>query len=167
MGRHHEESMSKGTTNKQLPEGHVVVPATAIGSLSILLVAGLSLLGVLDRLDLAVSKWVSHGGVETFPKALPDWLVWLASAIFAFGVSFAIVSIPSNWRRIMFLLTALVVVAGWAPVLSLAARSPDVAATWVATAWSGICALVYVRNHRMPCDGILKTTAIHSPDEAH
>jgi hypothetical protein len=49
-------------------------------------------------------------------------------------------------------LSAVILVAAWAPVLSLAARAPDIAAPLVATIWSGICALVYVSRHRMPVD---------------
>ncbi|MES2657212.1 MAG: hypothetical protein V4689_01275 [Verrucomicrobiota bacterium] len=135
---------------------------SAIGSLSILLVAGLGVLGVLDRLNSWVSNMVSHGKAVNFPKALPGGLVWLVAVGFAFGISFSILNVPGIWRRVMLWLTALVVVAGWAPVLSLAAHAPDIGAPWIATLWSGVCSLVYARGHRMACDGISQKT----PDEA-
>lgn len=134
------------------PEGHVPGPVAAIGSLSILLVAGLSGLGLLDPVDQMISWWVGQWGKMAFPKSLPDGLLWLAAAFFAFGLAFVILSTPGTWRRVVLWLTTLVLVAGWAPVLGLAAHAPQIGGTFIAALWSGVCALVYAGNHRMPCD---------------
>lgn len=128
------------------------MPATAIGFLSTLLVAGLGVLGILDQANLMISNIVSQGKWMDFPKAVPQWAQWLVTVLFAFGLSFAILNIPGTWRRVMVWLTALLVVAGWAPVLGLAAHAPEIAAPLIATLWSGVCALVYAGNHQMPCD---------------
>jgi hypothetical protein len=157
--------MSKGKTNKPRPEGHVLVPAAAIGSLSILLVAGLAMLGMLERVNWLISRIVNSGKEGVFPKDLPSGLIWLGAIAFAFGVPFSILQVPGTWRRLMLWLTALVVVSGWAPVLGLAARSPDIAAPWIATLWAGICALVYAGNHRMACDEISNSPATNPPNE--
>ncbi len=132
----------------------MLVPAAAIGSLSILLAAGLSMLGVLRRVNLMVSHLVAQGREASFPKVLPEWAVWLAALGFAFGLSFAILSVPGTWRRLVLWLTAMVLVAGWAPVLGLAARAPDIGAPFIAVLWSGVCALVYATKHRMAVDEI-------------
>ena len=142
------------------PAGHVRVPAAAIGSLSILLAAGLSVLGILGRVNGMIAKWLLADKAAGFPKALPGWLVWLAAVLFAAGLSFAILSVPGTWRRFVLWITAVVLVAGWAPVLSLAARAPDIAAPFIATVWSGVCALVYAGNHRMPCDRTKQSAVI-------
>lgn len=130
----------------------MLVPAAAIGALSILLAAGLDVLRVLEPVDRMISKLVSQGAIQSFPKTLPPWSVWLATVVFAFWVSFAILSVAGNWRRLVLWITAMVLVAGWAPVLALAARFPDIGAPFIATLWSGVCALVYAGSHRMPCD---------------
>lgn len=98
------------------------------------------------------AKWLFAGKAAGFPKALPEWSVWLAAGLFAFGLSFAILSVPGTWRRCVLWITAVVLVAGWAPVLCLAAHAPDIAAPFIATVWSGVCALVYAGKHRMVCD---------------
>lgn len=116
------------------------------------LVAGLELLGLLARMNAGIASLVSRGGVETFPEALPDWCVWLSATVFAFGTAAAILGTPGPLRRGLFWLTAVLLVAAWAPVLSLAARAPDIAAVCVATIWSGICALVYASRHDMAAD---------------
>ena len=144
------------------PAGHVRVAATAIGSLSILLAVGLGLLGILARVNGLIAKGLLAG---TFPKALHGWLVWMAAVIFAFGLPLAILSVPGTWRRLVLWITAVVVVAGWAPVLSLAAHAPEIAAPFIATVWSGVCALVYTANHRMACDHTIRFASTDTADE--
>ena len=107
--------------------GHVLVPGAAIGSMSLILAAGLDLLGFLEHADRVIAGFVSRNGAEKFSKELPEAVIWIAAWVFAFGVA-------------------------WAPVLSLAAHRPDVAAPFIATLWSGLCAMFYTFNHRMPGD---------------
>jgi len=133
-----------------LPPGHVLPPAVAIGSLSIVLAAGLQSLGILNRINAAVARSLS--GDHDLPKSVPAWSVWLIAILFAFGISFAILSVPGIWRRLVLWLTAMVLVGGWAPVLALAARDPEIGAVLVAAGWSGVCALGYASRHRMACD---------------
>lgn len=134
------------------PDGHVILSAAAIGGLSMALTAGLEMLGILPRMNAVIARLVSRGGAETFPQTLPDWWVWLGATVFAFGTAAAILGTPGQLRRGMLWLSAVVLVIAWAPVLSLAARAPEIAAPCVATVWSGICALVYASRHEMPAD---------------
>lgn len=146
--------VTRALTPPSRPAGHVALPAAAIGALSMLLAAGLGLLGSLDRMNAGVAAIVSRGGAERFPKHLPDWSVWLAAALSAFGLSVVVLSTPGLWRRMVLWISAVVLMTAWAPVLGLAAHAPDIAAPWIATVWSGVCSLVYAANHRMPCDQI-------------
>ena len=134
------------------PAGHLLLPAAAIGGLSLALAAGLELAGALSRLNGMAAAMCSRGGLETFPKQIPVWMIWLAVVICAFGISLAMLGTPGLLRRVLLWLTAVLLIAAWAPVLSLAAHAPDIAGPWIATVWSGICALVYSSRHRMPCD---------------
>jgi hypothetical protein len=155
-----ETTILSSKNSQPLPAGHVRVPAAAIGSLSILLAAGLSVLGILHRVNGLIAKGLLAGKTTEFPKALPEWSVWLATALLAFGLAFAILSVPGTWRRCVLWITAVVLVAGWAPVLSLAAHAPDIAAPFIATVWTGVCALVYAGNHRMACDKTQRSAAV-------
>lgn len=139
------------TRNPQ-PAGHVLVPAATIGALSMLLVVGLHALGLLARVNDAVFRWAAASMGGSFPRSLPLWLVGSVTLALALGLSFSMLTVPGTWRRIVLWVTTLVLVSGWAPVLGLAAHAPDIAAPWIATAWSGICALVYASNHSMACD---------------
>ena len=134
------------------PVGHVLVPAAAIGGLSVVLAAGLELLGILTRTNTNIAQIVSRDGVEKFPNHLPEWSIWLAAGLLAYGLAAAILATPGTWRRVILWITAGVLVAAWAPVLSLAAHAPDISAPWIATIWAGVCGIVYSSNHRMPAD---------------
>jgi hypothetical protein len=134
------------------PACHVILPVAAIGGLSMVMAVGLEFLGVLLRMNAMIARLVSRGDAEAFPIALPVWWVWLAATVFALGTAAAILGTPGKLRRWLLWLSAIILVAAWAPVLSLAARNPEIAAPLVATVWSGICALVYVSRHDMPAD---------------
>ncbi len=134
-------------------EGHVVVPTLAIGALALVLAAGFGFLGIMDRADAAILAFLKSGGLAAPTKALPEWAIWLTAWAGAFGLSLAILSVPGSWRRLVLWVSAVVVIAGWGPVLLLASHSPDVAAPLLATFWSGLCAYVYATRHHMAADG--------------
>jgi hypothetical protein len=146
-----QSAVVNGSQNPH-PAGQVAIPAAAIGGLSMVLAGGLELLGVLPRMNAWIAYRVSREGAETFPKTLPDEWIWLAAMVFAFGVAAAILGTPGQLRRGLLWLSAVILVAAWAPVLSLAAHAPDIAAPCVTAVWSGICALVYAYRHDMPVD---------------
>lgn len=149
------------------PTNHGVLPALAIGGLSVVLVAGLEAFGILTRVNLLLGRLLSRDGSGNFPKALPQWAIWLAAAAFAIGLAFAILHVPGTWRRVMLWITTVVVIAAWGPVLVLAAHAPDIAGPWIAAIWSGVCALVYAGNHRMACDRAADRVARISPTDPH
>lgn len=136
--------------------GQILVTAAFIGSLALVLAAGLGVLGLTDRADAIFTcllrQSLPQDGASGFPIVLPQSVLWLASALIAYGLALAMLGVPGTWRRLVLWLTTLVQVAAWAPVLALAARAPDVATPLIAALWSGGCSLAYARSHRMPYD---------------
>lgn len=132
--------------------GYVLVPGAAIGSMSLILAAGLDLLGFLEHADRVIAGFVSRNGAEKFSKELPEAVIWITTWVFAFGVAWAVLAVPGHARRWLLCFSTLFMVLAWAPVLSLAAHRPDVAAPFIATLWSGLCAMFYTIKHRMPGD---------------
>lgn len=130
----------------------MLVPGAVIGSLSVMLAVGLSALRIIERLDDLIAARFLQKGASAFPQSLPESLVWLAALVLAFALSYAVLSVAGTWRRVVLWVSTAVLVAVWAPVLSLAAHAPDVAAPLIVVIWSGVCSIVYARNHRMPCD---------------
>lgn len=117
-----------------------------------LLTAGLGALGILNRVNWAIGKMVARGDVAAVkPEALPDWMWGSATVVLAFGISWVVLSVEGDWRRLLVWITSIVITAGWAPVLGLAARAPDIGGPWIAVLWAGLCALVYAKSHqRLP-----------------
>ena len=138
--------------SENLPVGHVLLPAATIATMSILLVVGLGALGILDRVDHAITWVLMRGKPVEFAQSLPAWTLWLVTVVFALGLSFALLSVGGTFRRVILWLTTLFLVAGWAPVLSLAAHQPEIGAPLIAVLWSGVCAMVYAGSHRMRSD---------------
>ena len=124
-------------------------PTLAIGSLSVLLAAGLGALGILDRINLWVVQVVAGKSPGVFAKSLPPWVIWLATVCFACGIAASLLGISNTLRRLMVWVTTMVLIGGWAVVLVLAARIPEIGAPLVATLWAGFCAMIYL-NHRPP-----------------
>ena len=146
--RHQGKSSGRKATVSSSPHGSGHVPAVAIGALSMVLAIGLNSLGILDRINQAVSNWFSAAGVVS--KSLPVWAVWLAALACAFGISFSLLNVNGTWRQVVLWCTSIVLVIGWAPVLVLAAHAPDIAAPLIAVVWSGICAFVHASRHQQP-----------------
>jgi len=134
----------------------VLVTAAFIGSLALVLAAGLGALGLTSLADAAIASRLSRAiqpeSAAAFPKALPSWALWLGTAVVAYGLALAMLAVPGTWRRLVLWFTTLGLVTAWAPVLGLAAHAPEIAAPFIAAVWSGTCALVYSRSHRMPGD---------------
>ena len=144
--------MTRDQNHHPRPVGHPLVAAATIGGLSLILAGGLELLGFLTRLDEGIARRISLDGAENHPRHLPEWGIWVVAGGLAFGLAAAILGTPGHWRRWVLWITTVLLVVAWAPVLSLAAFAPDIAAPWVATLWAGVCAVVYAANHRMACD---------------
>lgn len=138
--------------SKAQPAGHVAVPAATISALSMLLVVGLHGLGLLARINEGVVRLMEQSIRGGFPHVLPLWAVWTGTAILALGLSFAILTVPATWRRLVLWISTLVILGAWGPVLAVAAHAPEIAAPWIACFWSGFCAIIYASNHGMACD---------------
>lgn len=142
--------MSHASSPPPRAPGHVAAATAAIGTLSLVLAIGLQLIGMLTRFDKLIATLVSRGGAEGFPRHLPTAVPWLAAALLAYGLAFAILASHGTGRRVILWITAMVLVAAWAPVLSLASFFPGIGAAWIATAWSGVCAIVHAGHPRAP-----------------
>jgi hypothetical protein len=141
--------------------GQVPVPAAAIGSLAMVLAAGLSGFGLLGRLDRLIASAAGVGADVS--RSLPMALVWVLAAVISYGLSFALLATPGDGRRLLLWVSALVLTAAWAPVLALAAYQPAIATWLVVAGWSGVCSLAYARNHLMPGEDGPRSTRIAPP----
>lgn len=137
----------------RLPRGTVVLPALAIGGMSLALAAGFNALGLLGRIERSLIAIPGQQGLSGEPQILPAWIAWSVAAGLAFVLPWLLLQSPASWRRAVLWLTVLALVLCWIPVMGLAAKWCPLAPSLVTVGWSGLCALIYGARHRMPCEG--------------
>jgi hypothetical protein len=108
---------------------------------------------------------MSKPGFSSPVHALDPYLLWMATAILALGLTAVMLNISSSWRRILVWILALIITLFWVPVLLLASHKPDIGVALIGLLWAGCCALIYTINHEMPTDltDINKTTQTDAP----
>ena len=134
------------------PRGHVQVPAATLAGLAVLLVAGLAVLGLLDRIDTALGQFLDARVPGRFVGGPHPAVVGAAVLLAAYGLPYVLLSVPGSTRRALLFASTLLLLAAWGPVLALAAMKPALSAPFLAALWAGGGALFYAARHRMPCD---------------
>jgi hypothetical protein len=142
-----------------MPDGHWLASALTIGSFSMILCVGLTLLGLTHRIDAWLLEQVAQTVPGPFPNALGHALLWSATVAIAFGLPLLLLATPAAWRRLMIAVSVIVSLGAWIPVLALSAYPPSISLPLIAAAWSATCAIIYATRHRMPCDVDAPTSA--------
>jgi len=138
------------TARSSLAPGHVVAPSLSIGTMSLVLVVGLDLLGVWNPLDTAATAWTARLGDGM--RDVPAGVVLLITAIGTYALPLVMLASPQWWRRARLWLSALFLTVGWLPVLALASWKLPPCMPVIAVLWSGLCALIYAQRHALPCE---------------
>lgn len=127
--------------------------ATAVvGSFSFALVLVMRVAGLLAPVDNGLaSGYVVQGFGLDGSGVQPAW-AWPLEALLVFAVVWLMFETPGAGRRVMMLLTALVLMLALSPVLALWGVFWSPAAAGLGTAWGGACALLWTRQHPMPCE---------------
>ena len=131
---------------------HVGFSTIAIFLMAIGLSAGLEFLGLIETLDAWIAALVMKPGISSPVHTLDPYLLWIATAILALGLTAVMLNISSSWRRILVWILALIITFFWVPVLLLASHKPDIGVALIGLLWAGCCALIYTINHEMPAD---------------
>lgn len=151
-------------TSHELPPGHVATPVWLTGGMGLLLAAGFHFFGLLDLLNQSLSDLFAEQNLISSNPAIAPEALWLATAVMAFGLAWAILQMPGNWRRITIWIGTQGVILGWVPVAAMGKTSAPVAALWVACAWSGLCSIIYASRHLMPVDVMSENHSLQPSD---
>jgi hypothetical protein len=142
--------LTRMTARPTLAPGHVVAPSLAIGTMSLVLVVGLDLLGLWNPLDAGATAWTERLGEGM--RDVPAGMVLLMTALGAYGLPLLMLASPRWWRRAILWMSGLFLTAAWLPVLALASWKLPPCMPVIAVLWSGLCALIYAQRHRLPCE---------------
>lgn len=138
------------SARSSLAPGHVVAPSLSIGTMSLVLVVGLDLLGVWNPLDAGATAWTERLGDGM--RDVPAGMVLFMTMLGAYGLPLLMLASPQWWRRVILWMSALCLTAAWLPVLALASWKLPPCMPVMAVLWSGLCAMVYAQRHRLPCE---------------
>lgn len=135
--------------------GNPVAAAAVVGSCSLTLVLVLRLAGFLPVGDGALREALLAGGfgIAAEPSGTA-WWVLLPSALGAYGLAWILFETPGQLRRVLLLVTVVVLAVMAAVVLGLWGIFWSPLSFLGAVAWSGFCAMLWARNHPMPCERV-------------
>lgn len=135
-----------------LSPGHVVAPSLMIGTMAVGLSVGMDSLGFWNELNVSATAWTSKLGDGM--RDVPSYVVILLTVASAYALPVLMLSTPQAWRRLVLWLSFLLVTLAWLPVLALASWKLPPCLPVVALLWSGLCAFIYAKRHRLPCEEI-------------
>lgn len=114
--------------------------------------ASMAALGVAGRLDSLLAASLEMVRPEGGFRNTPIHWIWPGALAHALMMAVVLLHTPGWWRRWLFSAAALVVTAGWAPVLALAAWQPAVSVPLLVVITSAAGSLLYIARHHMPND---------------
>jgi hypothetical protein len=144
--------------NQNSPQPHPVIAMFAIGSMALGLAAGMVLLGLMQRIDLALESFFLPAGLAAPTQSLPSVLLWICAALVSFLLPCIILNIIGLWRRLIIFVASTGITLAWGPVLLLASYRPELGLCLIAALWSGLCAIIYAQSHEAPNEEIFPIT---------
>jgi hypothetical protein len=138
------------TAINQHAHGSLSVTKILIGTMSLGLSVGMSLLGFWDTPNAMMTDWIALLGGEARDIPAP-WMLLFAGIMAFFPVS-VMLSCPGVWRRLIVWLSSLLLMLAWMPVLALAAWEFTPMLPLAAGLWSGLCAMIYAHRHTLVCE---------------
>lgn len=123
-----------------------------IGTMAVGLSVGMDSLGFWNALDASATAWTVHLGDGM--RDVPALWVLFVTVVSSFLLPFLLLSTPQWWRRMVLWLSFLLITIAWMPVLALASWKFPPCMPGIALLWSGLCAIIYAKQHILPCEAI-------------
>lgn len=140
------------TSRSSTPHGHPLAAAAVVGSFTCALILVMRAGGLLAPLDSGLASGYAAMGFGVGPGAVqPVWAVPLA-ALLVYAVVWLVLETPGTGRRVLLVGTVLVLTAALSPVLALWGLFWSPVSAVAGVAWGGLCAVLWARQHRMPCE---------------
>lgn len=142
---------------------HPITVAAVVGSFALAVVVLLRVLGIFGGSDTGLRNWyVGRGFSVPEGSVQPGW-DFLLALVAVYGLVWFLFEIPGTGRRILVLVTALVLLGVGSPVLALWGVFWSPVGAMLGLAWGGFCAIHWARHHPMPCD--LPTPRVELPEQ--
>ena len=136
------------------PVGHIPVPLTIFGFVSLFLGVATELMGVFRGLNERLLEACVSGGLEFRSEmGLPGTVGILVTAAAAFGIIAAILGTPGTGRRFALGFSALVLVIALFPAFAVWGIFWKPFGVLISVIWGWMSAMIYANSHRMICEG--------------
>ena len=142
------------------PIGHLSVPLTVFGSVSLLLGTAAEAMAIFDGLTESLRGLWESGGLEIQAEmGLPGMVGLFIAAAASFGLVAAILGTPGTGRRLIVGFSALLLTLSLIPAFAVWGIFWKPFGVVLAVLWAWFSATIYAQTHRMPCEGVIEDTA--------
>lgn len=132
--------------------GHPFTAAAVVGSFTLALVVLLRVAGVFRSADGGLRDWFVGRGFGLDPGVVQPWWDFVVLLPVLYGLVWMVFETPGLARRVLVLLTAEVLLVTASLVAALWGVFWSPVGLVLAVAWGGGCALLWARQHPMPCE---------------
>lgn len=143
--------------------GHPFTAAAVVGSFTLALVVLLRVAGVFDAADAGFRQWFVGQGFAISPGSVQPWWDFPLVMLVIYSLVWLVFETPGMTRRLLVILTAEVLLLSASLVAALWGVFWTPVGLMLGVAWAGSCALVWARQHPMPCE-VPESTA-DQPDQ--
>ncbi|MGB2560347.1 MAG: hypothetical protein ACPIG6_07115 [Akkermansiaceae bacterium] len=148
MARHHH-------TAQPFPPGRVSSSCILYGGMGMVLAVALQWLGMFKLGDVWLRQFLASVLVDSQLFVAPVSVTYAVATVFAFGIAFAVLDSPATWRRIVLGLSGFVLLLATVPVCALWHVYFSPFPVVIAYFWAWFCSMMYVSQHRMPCEAAM------------
>ena len=131
-------------------EPHPGAAALAIAGMALAVAAVFLLIGVTTKIDEYVAELSADFGLEGELRKLGGVVVWTWTILVTLGLCLALLHTVEGWRRVVLVMSSLLLTISWVPVLALASYAAPVAVPLLAILWGGVGSVTYAIRHRQP-----------------
>ncbi|MEP4079858.1 hypothetical protein [Haloferula sp.] len=132
------------------PEPHPGAAALAIAAMALVVAVVLQMIGVTGKVDMVAAEMSKEFGLEGELRQLGGPVIWTYTVLVSIGLCQAMLHAPGNWRRMVLVVSSLILTVTWAPVLALASYAAPIGVPLFALLWGGVGSEIYALRHREP-----------------
>lgn len=132
--------------------GRPIAAAAVVGSSAFALFLVIQVAGLLGSIESGLAGGYAARGFGLSADAVQPWWDFCVCGLLVYAVVWLLFETPGTGRRVMLLLTVLVLVLALSPVLALWDVFWSPYAAGLAVMWGGGSAILWARQQRMPCE---------------
>jgi hypothetical protein len=132
--------------------GHPFTAAAVVGSFALAVAVLLRVAGAFNGVDASFREWYVERGFGIGEGSVQPWWDFLLVMTVVYALVWLLFETPGTTRRLLVLLTAMVLLFTASPVFALWGTFWSPVGLMLGIGWSGFCTILWARQHPMPCE---------------